>query len=338
MNSRTLFGDLRSDLIAASLEFAGTIMFLIIGLGGIQAAATSSQLLSAESNPSTGLQSTNAVKSIDQLLYISTSMGLGLLVAVWLFYRVTGGVFNPAVSTALLLVGTISPVRFVLYCLAQLGGAIVASAILLGLTPGQLVVTPSLGPGVNPAQGMFIEMFLTSFLVFAVLMLAAEKHRSTAFAPIGIGLTLFSCHLFGVLYTGAGMNAARSFGPAVVSGFNHDQWIYWVGPFLGSLLATALYAFLKHVKYWKLNPDQDIDDFRHSPDDPVARARSLNISVGSRSNGNSNRVASSDQEPTDGGGMYSPHDTTEWYHSPGATSATGNRVNEKAGAGLVETV
>ncbi|KZO98900.1 aquaporin-like protein [Calocera viscosa TUFC12733] len=259
MNSRTLFGGIKSDLIAASLEFAGTIVFLLIGLGGIQAAATSGQLLSTAS------QSTNGVKSIDQLLYISASMGLGLLVAVWLFYRVTGGVFNPAISTALLLVGTISPVRFVLYCLAQLVGAIVASAILLGLTPGPLVVTPSLGPGVNPTQGVFIEMFLTSFLVFAVLMLAAEKHRSTAFAPIGIGLTLFSCHLFGVLYTGAGMNAARSFGPAVVSGFNHDQWVYWVGPFLGSLLATALYAFLKHVKYWKLNPDQDIDDFVRGP-------------------------------------------------------------------------
>ncbi|KZT57731.1 aquaporin-like protein [Calocera cornea HHB12733] len=274
MNSRTLFGDIRNDLLAAALEFVGTIVFLIIGLGGIQAAATSSSLLAAASGTSSGAQSANAVASIEQLLYISASMGLGLLVAVWLFYRVTGGVFNPAVSTALLLVGTINPVRFVLYCLAQLVGAIVASGILLGLTGGPLVVTPSLGQNVNPAQGVFIEMFLTSFLVFAVLMLAAEKHRSTAFAPIGIGLTLFSCHLFGVLYTGAGMNAARSFGPAVVSGFSHDHWVYWVGPFLGSLLATALYAFLKHVKYWELNPDQDVDDYVRPltvPQSPVQR-------------------------------------------------------------------
>ncbi|EJU04263.1 aquaporin-like protein [Dacryopinax primogenitus] len=260
MNSRSLFSDLRNDLTAAALEFVGTVVFLMIGLGGIQAAATSSALLAAASNTG-GAQSVNVVASIEQLLYISVSMGLALLVAVWLFYRVTGGVFNPAVATALFLIGAIGPVRFILFCLAQIVGAIVASAILLGLLPGPLVVTPSLGPGVNLAQGVFIEMFLTSFLVFAVLMLAAEKHRSTAFAPIGIGLTLFACHLFGVLYTGAGMNAARAFGPAVVSGFNHEQWVYWVGPFLGSLLATGLYAFLKHIKYWELNPDQDVDDF-----------------------------------------------------------------------------
>jgi glycerol uptake facilitator-like aquaporin len=84
-------------------------------------------------------------------------MGLSLLVSVWFFYRyvavclvyisannttsVTGGVFNPAVATALLLIGAIGPVRWVLYCLAQLIGGIVASALLLALLPGELVVT-----------------------------------------------------------------------------------------------------------------------------------------------------------------------------------------------------
>ncbi|KDQ16676.1 hypothetical protein BOTBODRAFT_237579 [Botryobasidium botryosum FD-172 SS1] len=192
-------------------------------------------------------------------------MGLSLLVSVWLFYRVTGGVFNPAVSTSLLLVGAIGPLRFVLYCIAQLVGAIVASALLLALLPGPLSVNTAPGPGVNKAQAVWIEAFITAALCLAVLMLAAEKHRSTAFAPIGIGLTLFACHLFAVIYTGAGMNTARSFGPAVVTEFHHSHWVYWLGPFIGSLIASGLYYILKLIPYWRLNPGQDTDNIYRSP-------------------------------------------------------------------------
>ncbi|QRV76085.1 aquaporin, Major intrinsic protein family [Ceratobasidium sp. AG-Ba] len=299
-DSRSLFGNLREDLHAATLEFIGTILFLLLGLGGIQAAAYSNKASLAaaangEAGTSGGAQSVNQVASIEQLLYISVAMGLSLLVSVWFFFRVTGGVFNPAVSTALLLIGAIGPVRFVLYCIAQIVGGIVASALLLALLPGPLVVTPSPTQGVNAAQAVFIEAFLTAALVLAVLMLAAEKHRSTPFAPIGIGLTLFACHLWGVVYTGAAMNTARAFGPAVVSGFDKTHWVYWVGPFIGSLIATLFYAFLKHIKYWRLNPDQDIADPKRSPPDPLANvlsnARSRQDGVANGyTNGYTNRV------------------------------------------------
>lgn len=67
-------------------------------------------------------------------------MGFSLLVSAWLFFRITGGLFNPNVSLALLLVGVIKPVRFVLYCIAQLLGAIAGSALLLALTSKNLSV------------------------------------------------------------------------------------------------------------------------------------------------------------------------------------------------------
>jgi aquaporin related protein len=67
-------------------------------------------------------------------------MGFSLLVSAWLFFRVTGGLFNPNVSLGLVLVGVIQPVRFVLYCIAQLIGAIVGAALVYGLTPGPLSV------------------------------------------------------------------------------------------------------------------------------------------------------------------------------------------------------
>ncbi|PFH46013.1 hypothetical protein AMATHDRAFT_77850 [Amanita thiersii Skay4041] len=258
-----LFHNLRGDLKAAFLEFIGTAFFLLLGLGGIQAATAE-------------LEASTTVSRIEQVLYIATSMGLSLLVSAWLFYRVTGGLFNPNVSLGLVLVGVIQPVRGVLYCIAQLVGAIVGAALVYALTPGPLSVNTTLSPGINHAQGVFIEMFITSALVLAVLMLAAEKHLATPFAPIGIGLTLFSGHLFAVFYTGASMNTARSFGPAVVTGFpNGNHWVYWVGPGLGSLLGAMLYAIIKHLRYWTLNPDQDTPDPAKSPSDPIGFAKSV---------------------------------------------------------------
>lgn len=93
-------------------------------------------------------------------------------------------------------------------------------------------------------------MFITAALVLAVLMLAAEKHQSTPFAPIGIGLTLFACHLWAVFYTGACMNTARAFGPAAVTGFPYTHhWVYWVGPFLGSILGATFYNLLRQYVF-----------------------------------------------------------------------------------------
>ncbi|KAI0342913.1 aquaporin-like protein [Trametopsis cervina] len=258
-----MFATIVEDLQAALLEFMGTTTFLTLAFGGVQASAF-------EAN-SAG----TAPLGVDRVMYISLSFGLSLLVSAWLFFRVTGGLFNPQVSLALLIVGVITPVRFVLYCIAQLLGGIVAAALVLALTPGPLQSNTTLIQGINPAQGVFIEAFITAALCLAVLMLAAEKHNATPFAPVGIGLTLLTCHLFAVNYTGAGMNTARSFGPAVVTGFPYGtQWIYWLGPLLGSLFAALFYSILKHYRYWKLNPGADVTDVESSPPDPVTKITS----------------------------------------------------------------
>jgi aquaporin related protein len=82
------------------------------------------------------------------------------------------------------------------------------------------------GTAINSAQAVFIEMFITAALCLAVLMLGAEKHDATPFAPVGVGLTLFACHLFALPFTGAAMNTARAFGPAVVTGFPSGR--HWI--------------------------------------------------------------------------------------------------------------
>jgi len=118
-----LFANIKQDFRGAILEFAGTFFFLTLAFGGVQATTSAG---------SGGQPSPNALN----VLIASLNFGFGLLVSAWLFYRVTGGLFNPNVSLALFITGAIGPVRFVLYCIAQLSGAIAAAAVVLALSPG----------------------------------------------------------------------------------------------------------------------------------------------------------------------------------------------------------
>jgi aquaporin rerated protein, other eukaryote len=95
-------------------------------------------------------------------------------------------------------------------------------------------------------------------LLVYFLQIAAHELIEVVIAPIGIGLALFIAELMGVYYTGGAVNPARSFGPSVVSHqFHGYHWIYWVGPFLGSLLASGFYKFIKMLEYETANPGQD---------------------------------------------------------------------------------
>lgn len=143
----------------------------------------------------------------------------------------------------------------------QIVAGIAAAAMVSALLPGHLDVTNSLGSGTSTAQGLFIEMFLTAQLVLTVYFLAVEKHRSTFLAPVGIGVSVFIAHMAGTGLTGTGINPARSFGPAVVTGrFREYHWIYWLGPCLGALLSFAVYSLLKGLEYQVANPGQDAGD------------------------------------------------------------------------------
>lgn len=141
----------------------------------------------------------------------------------------------------------------------QLVAGIAAAAVVDGILPGPLKVANALGNGTETVQGLFLEMFLTAQLVLTVYFLAVEKHRSTYLAPIGIGTAVFIAHIAGTNYTGTSINPARSFGPAVIVGFPGYHWIYWLGPFMGTLLAFVLYTIMKSLDYGTANPGQDDD-------------------------------------------------------------------------------
>ncbi|KAI1373757.1 aquaporin-like protein [Hypoxylon crocopeplum] len=235
---------LKNHLVAATSEFAGTFLFLLFAFGGTNAVNTNLP----------GDPAADPAK----LLFISLCFGMSLAVNAWVFFRISGGLFNPAVTMGMMLVGAVDYIRGPLVIFSQIVGGIAAAAVVSGLTPGPLNVRTSLGGGTSVVQGLFIEMFLTAQLVFTIFMLAAEKHRGTFIAPVGIGLSLFIAELWGVYYTGGAVNPARAFGPSVVIGeFYSYHWIYWVGPVLGSLAASGFYVFIKALEYETVNPQQD---------------------------------------------------------------------------------
>ncbi|KAL7802255.1 aquaporin-like protein [Trichoderma aethiopicum] len=239
---------IRNELIVVFGEFCGTFMFLLMAFIGTQAAIENN----SPGNPDAPLFPFS-------LMYIAASFGTAVAVNVWVFYRITGGMFNPAVTLGLVLVGAVSPLRGLLIFPTQLVAAIAAAAVTDALLPGPLLVANKLSSGTSISRGLFIEMFLTAQLVITVYFLAVEKHRATFLAPLGIGLAVFIAHICGTNYTGTSINPARSFGPAVVTDFTGYQWIYWLGPFLGSFLAFVVYTILKWMEYHTANPGQDDD-------------------------------------------------------------------------------
>lgn len=251
----------RSHFVAMCGEFIGTFLFLFFAFSGTQVANTQTK----PQTSTTVAQASNPA----QLLYISLCFGFSLAVNAWVFFRISGGLFNPAVTLGMCLVGALPYIRGVLLTVSQILGAISAAAVVSVLFPGPLDVRTALRIGTSITQGLFIEMFLTAQLVFTIFMLAAEKHKATFIAPVGIGLSLFIAELTGVFYTGGSVNPARSFGPEVVlHTFHHYHWIYWLGPILGSLLASGFYRFMKMLEYETANPGADFDEHEKEHFDP----------------------------------------------------------------------
>lgn len=101
------------------------------------------------------------------------------------------------VTLALALVGGLPAIRSAVVVVSQLLAGIAAAGVVSALFPGPLTVNTTLGGGASTAQGLFIEMFLTAELVFVIIMLAAEKHKGTYLAPVGIGTAFFLAELTG---------------------------------------------------------------------------------------------------------------------------------------------
>jgi MIP family channel proteins len=166
-----------------------------------------------------------------------------------MFGVVSGGHFNPAVTLAALAIRRIKPIDGAIYMLAQLSGGVLGALLTKGLLldegrAGNWGATSVSGILGGNTAGAIVEMIGTFVLVLVILTAVYSEKSFKEWAPLAIGTTLgFAVMVAGPL-TGAGLNPARWFGPALVSGEWGGVWPYLVGPIVGSVLAAAVYRFV----------------------------------------------------------------------------------------------
>lgn len=181
------------------------------------------------------------------LVGVALAHGFVLAVFVYVYGHISGTHVNPAVTFGLALNGTIRWGEAVFYWIAQFLGAAIAAFLLLAFT-GDITNAATVGSltAGAPVLALLVEALLTFFLVNTVLH-AAVAGRAGPFAGWAIGTTLAVAILAGGPLTGASLNPARTFGPALFTGdfANPNTYlIYLVGPFLGAAVAVATFKFL----------------------------------------------------------------------------------------------
>ena len=202
-------------------EIVGTFALIFIGAGSIIAAG--------------------------DIVAVALAHGLVIALLVSSLGHVSGALFNPALTLGLWVTRRMDTANTVAYIIAQLIGAVLGALTLVVLFPESFRDNAELGTpllnGVTFAQGVGIEIVLTAFLMLAVFGTALDK-RGPSLGGFGIGLVLTMDILAGGRFTGAAMNPARAFGPALLNGNWDDHIVYWIGPIVGAVLAALLYHYV----------------------------------------------------------------------------------------------
>jgi aquaporin TIP len=229
---------------AVFAEFLATLIFVFVGAGAV--------VMVVGALPLSGGGDVTGVITVDPgsaLIAIALTHGLAIAALVAATARISGGHINPAVTFAAVITGRMKAGPGVLYVAAQLLGAVIGALLLDWVVTDQ--VAGNLGAhAINEAAlqstgaGVVVEAILTFVIVFTVFAVAVDPRGPSNLAPIAIGLAVLIDHFVGVPLTGASMNPARSFGPALVANEWADQWVYWIGPLLGGGLAGLVYYFV----------------------------------------------------------------------------------------------
>jgi MIP family channel proteins len=215
-------------------EFIGTFALIFFGAGSICA----DQFLRSTGQSGIGL------------LGIALAHGLAIGLMVTAIGHISGGHLNPAVTIAFWVTKRLSTFDSILYWIAQPAGAVAAAYLLRTIVPletwrNAVLGTPELAHDFFRAYGMVLEAVMTFFLVFVVFATAVDERGAfNKIAGFAIGLTVTMDILMGGPLTGAAMNPARAFGPALAANHWANHGVYWVGPLAGGFLAGLLYDSL----------------------------------------------------------------------------------------------
>jgi len=194
--------------------------------------------------------------SIEAIIMISLGHGGIIALMVYAFGHVSGAHINPAVTIPMMITKKIGIADGIGYIISQVIGGIVATLTLVAILPeiGKPVLWgghggPSELLNNSVMSGFMVEIILTFFLVVVIFMTAVHKKAPKSVYGAAIGGMVFLLHLVGVPLTGASMNPARSFAPAIVTGdvgLLEINWLYWVAPIIGGIIAGVImnYVFI----------------------------------------------------------------------------------------------
>ncbi len=179
---------------------------------------------------------------------ISLVFGLVIMAMIYAGGHLSGAHYNPSVTIAFTLARHFPPREAIAYIAAQLIGATSAALLLLSAWSAKPAHLGATLPHVAILTALTYETVLTAILMFVITAVATDTRAVGAAAAIAIGGTVALDALFGGPITGASMNPARSFGPALVSDTWSDFWVYLVGPVLGASIGVFAYGLVRGPK------------------------------------------------------------------------------------------
>ena len=190
------------------------------------------------------------------LLGVSLAFGLTVVTGAYAFGPISGGHFNPAVSVGLVIGKRFSAAELPGYIIAQVLGAIAASAVLYLIVSGKTGFAgvggfASNGFGANSPGGfnmlsvLVTEVVMTAIFLIVILGSTAKK-AAGGFGGLAIGLCLTLIHLVSIPVSNTSVNPARSTGPALFAqtGAMGELWLFWVAPIVGAILGALVYNLL----------------------------------------------------------------------------------------------
>ena len=204
-------------------EFLGTFGLVFCGTGAI--------VINQESN------------GVITHLGIAITFGLIVMAMILSFGHISGAHINPAVSIALCVSKRFRWRHLAPYIFAQLAGALLASYLLHYLFPTNDLLGATIPSG-SDVQSYFLEFILTFLLMIVILTSTQKKDHSLLGPALAIGGTVGLEALFAGPICGASMNPARSLSPAIIGGHYQSLWVYILGPILGALVGSFVFAIL----------------------------------------------------------------------------------------------
>jgi MIP family channel proteins len=178
---------------------------------------------------------------------VALSFAFVVIAMVYAVGHLSGAHINPAVTLGFWAARRFPTGAVVPYILAQCAGAVAASLSLRAVM-GNVGSMGATIPSIPTGRAFLVEWLLSFALMFVIMAVATDERVADGFAALAVGVTVGFCAMMGGPLTGAGMNPARSFGPAVVGGVWRAHWLYWLAPITATIVAARTYDLLRSLQ------------------------------------------------------------------------------------------